>query len=586
MKNFILKYGKEILTLLFGIGVWLFWSNLYWGHVLYQELLQMFLFDADYWHERMAVAGGFADYVAEFLTQFSYIRYLGAAIMAVLFMLIQRLVWRIAECSGASSQYYPLSFLPALLLWGAMCNEDMLLSLPIALLLVLLAIRTYQAIEQQRWKSIFSLLIIPVLYWLAGAAHFVFVLWLAFALCTSASNSKKGWLVAALSLLIALATPYIAGHYLHYPMQRLFLGLNYFRSPEVYPLLIPLSALSLAIVPWAMKMLPAMNKQASIKSVGLGMLVFVGGGYFVSLQMDTKREEVFQYHQLTCRNDWGKIIAMAEEQSPTEPLAVSCLNLALGKTGQLTSRMFHFYQYGIQTLLPVYSPGFITPIVASEMSYHLGMINEAYRYAFEGIQGTLNYRKSARLYKRLAETSLLNGNYEVAERYLLALQKTIYYRKWATRTMEYVRKPELIAQHPEWKRLLQYRFKNDFLFSEQQMPAILLELFYTNSSNVLALEYLYAHLLLNHDFNTLLQYISLMNEAGYKQVPRSIQEALTHYWREHYDDYSGMPFRVSQELAREMEEFAKIFNFAANKQELLEARFGKTYWYYLYRISN
>ena len=146
MKNFILKHGKEILTLLFGIGVWLFWSNLYWGHLLYQELLQMFLFDADYWHERMAVAGGFAEYVAEFLTQFSYIRYLGAAIMAVLFMLIQRLVWKIAECSGASSQYYPLSFLPALLLWGAMCNEDMLLSLPIALLLVLLAIRTYQAI--------------------------------------------------------------------------------------------------------------------------------------------------------------------------------------------------------------------------------------------------------------------------------------------------------------------------------------------------------------------------------------------------------------------------------------------------------
>ena len=214
------------------------------------------------------------------------------------------------------------------------------------------------------------------------------------------------------------------------------------------------------------------------------------------------------------------------------------------------------------------------------------MINEAYRYAFEGIQGTLNYRKSARLYKRLAETSLLNGNYEVAERYLLALQKTIYYRKWATRTMEYVRKPELIAQHPEWKRLLQYRFKNDFLFSEQQMPAILLELFYTNPSNVLALEYLYAHFLLEHDFKTLLQYILLMNEAGYKQVPRSIQEALTHYWRENYDDYSGMPFRVSQDITREMEEFAKIFNFASNKQELLEKRFGKTYWYYLYRISN
>lgn len=586
MKELTQKYGKESLTVLFGLAVWLFWNNLYWGHLQHQELLQMFLFDADYWNERISVVGGFADYIAEFLTQFNYIRPIGALIMAILFVLLQQLVWRIAKKEGAHSHYYPLSFLPAMLLWCMLCHEDSLLSLPIALLLTLATIRIYQLIQPTIWKNLYSLLAIPVLYWLAGPVHFVFTLWLVLTCCTSTGANKGKWMIIIASLLIAGLAPYITSFYLHYPLSGLFRGLNYFRTPTDYPLWIPLSAISFALIPWLMRLLPPFAKQAVVKSYAFGIVLFAAAGFLIWNQTDAPREEVFQYHQLACRNDWERIIAKAEKKSPTEPLAVNCLNLALGKTGQLTSRMFHFYQNTIRTLLPVYSQDFITPIVASEVCYQLGMINEAQRYAFEGIQGTLNYRKSARVYKRLAETNLINGNYKVAKRYLAALQKTIYYKGWATRTMEFVNKPELVDKHPEWKRLRQYRFKNDFLFSEQQMPAILLQLFYSNSDNTMALEYLYAHLLLAHEFKILIEHLSLMNEAGYKHVPRSIQEAVVHYWRENYDDYSKLPFRVQQPLLQEMEEFARTFNFAKeNKQQLLESRFGKTYWYYLFRIS-
>jgi hypothetical protein len=151
--------------------------------------------------------------------------------------------------------------------------------------------------------------------------------------------------------------------------------------------------------------------------------------------------------------------------------------------------------------------------------------------------------------------------------------------------MEYVRNPELILQNPEWKMLLDYRIKEDFLFDEHQMTAILYQLVSVNPNNTLALEMLYAHLLLSHDFETLVDCLSLMNRAGYKRIPQGIQEAVLYYWRERYDDYSQLPFTPSQDIVRKIEDFARALNYAPDKKQTLEDYFGNTYWYYLFRIS-
>lgn len=581
MKNIIQKYWKELLSLLYGVVAWLVWNNLYWGHIQYQELLQMFLFDTDYLIERISVAGGLADYIGEFLTQFYYIHYSGALIIALMLVAFQRGVWTVAKNSGAQSQYYFLSFLPSVLLWSAMCNEDMLLSLPVALMLVVIAILIAQYIKSEKTKTVYTLLVTPLLYWLAGPAHFVFVLW---TVCNMRNIKRELW-KAVLIIFIACLVPYIASFYLHYPTQKIFLGLNYSRSYDDIPPLMLISAFSFALIPWTMTLLPEIRKQMIVKISYFATVLYLIGGGLIASQMDTKREEIFQYHQLICRGKWEKVIAMADKESPTEPLAVCCLNLALGKMGMLTDRMFHYYQSNIQTLLPIYTSDFVAPIISCEVMYHLGLINETQRYAFEGIQSTLNYRKSARLYKRLAETNLLNGNYKVAERYLMALQKTVYYRTWAVRTMEYVRNPELIVQNPEWKMLLDYRIKEDFLFDEHQMTAILYQLVSVNPNNTLALEMLYAHLLLSHDFETLVDCLALMNRAGYKRIPQGIQEAVLYYWRERYDDYSQLPFTPSQDIVRKIEDFARALNYAPDKKQTLEDYFGNTYWYYLFRIS-
>ena len=171
------KTWKIGLSILFGVAVLLFWGSVYPAHISYQEQFQLFLFDADYWWERIVVPGGLADYIAEYLTQFYYHVWAGACILAFLYVLLQRLVWKLAKEQGAADVYYPLSFLPIIVLWHFMGDENAMLSLAVALLLALSASCWYADLKGKWQRVAYILIVLPLLYWTAGAAHFIFMGW-------------------------------------------------------------------------------------------------------------------------------------------------------------------------------------------------------------------------------------------------------------------------------------------------------------------------------------------------------------------------------------------------------------------------
>lgn len=112
-----------------GIGVLLFWG-LGYPHALSWEQYQLFLWTTDYFRERVSVAGGLADWLGEFITQFYY--YLGKAVLlAILYMLLQQLVAKLLP-----SSFYLLSFVVPILLWWHVGNVSVLLSYAVALVLV------------------------------------------------------------------------------------------------------------------------------------------------------------------------------------------------------------------------------------------------------------------------------------------------------------------------------------------------------------------------------------------------------------------------------------------------------------------
>lgn len=583
MDKFLNKYWKIILTAIMGVGIYIFFAFYYFGHLYYQEQLQLFILDFDYWKERIAVPGGFVDYIAEFLVQFYYYAWAGALIISLLLISIQLIFWRIMKKENLPDIYFPVSLIPAFSLVFYYCDEHALLSFAIALLIVLCAILKYTKFNKDWKRIIYLFFMLPFLYGLAGPVHFVFLGWLVLHELFKLFDRKKvgkALIILFPTILCGIACPLLSSYFIQYPLYRLFGGLNYYRFPSSIPLVEIVIILSLILLPFILRILPNPEKKRRIAiAVQLAFLILIGWSSF-HFACDMNKEEAMRYDYWVKKNMWDKIISTAERKSPNSPFTVTCLNLALAKTGQLGDRMFEFYQNGTEGLLPEFQRDFTSPLPTGEAFYQLGMINTAQRFAFEAMEAIPNFRKSSRCYKRLAETNIINGQYKVASKYLQALSKTLFYRSWAKDAMTYLYNENKINSHPEWGRLRQLRYTDDFLFSDKEIEVMLGLLVEHNYKNKMAFEYMLAYVLEKKDIPTFMKYYPLGKKLGYDHIPRSYQEALVYVWTQSHPSFQGMPWSISPQIMEAIADFARIYTQQPNSESMLKPKYGGTYWYY------
>ena len=86
MTKVVNRYIGIGLSVLVGIGVFLFWYVAYPHALSYQEQYQLFLWTGDYFWERVSLPGGFADWLGEFIVQFYYVEWIGALLLALVFV--------------------------------------------------------------------------------------------------------------------------------------------------------------------------------------------------------------------------------------------------------------------------------------------------------------------------------------------------------------------------------------------------------------------------------------------------------------------------------------------------------------------
>ena len=79
------------------------------------------------------------------------------------------------------------------------------------------------------------------------------------------------------------------------------------------------------------------------------------------------------------------------------------------------------------------------------------------------------------------------------------MQKTLFYRDWANETLPLLGNEKAIAKHPEYGRLRQFAYNEDFYFSDHVTPDMLESLYFSNTDNRLAYEYLKAYYMLTGD---------------------------------------------------------------------------------------
>ena len=222
-------------------------------------------------------------------------------------------------------------------------------------------------------------------------------------------------------------------------------------------------------------------------------------GSLVWKSANFKAEKVMQYDFMARYQQWNRIIETINDEKPNNQIGVTVQNLALAMHGVLPDQMFNYNQNGIAGLLPDVKEDATSPLPTAEAFYQLGMIHVAQRTVFEAQEAILDFQKSGRCYKRLAETNLINGDYKVARKYLTALQKTLFYRDWANETLPLLGNEEAIARHPEYGHLRQWAYKNDIYFSDHTTPEMLESLYYSNTDNRLAYQYLLAYYMLTGD---------------------------------------------------------------------------------------
>jgi uncharacterized protein YneF (UPF0154 family) len=567
----LLQWAQQwLLTLALGVMVFLFWEYRYPFALTYQEQFQMFLFDGDYFWERMAEPGGLARYIGEFLTQFYNSITIGATILAVLYILLQRLTWRLMNSRPVSplvsvKYYYVLSFLPALIVWYAMGDESVMLTYVVALLMamaVALAWRNWSSEWAQWVKWVVAIVLIPVVYWLIGPL----VLLVAVLMIP--------WTMAVAAVLYSLALILLSAHFVPFPMSRVFLGIDYYRFPDTVPYML----MAIPVVIWIMalfvKKLPQPKQWVVYaQALILAVLILVPKEY----GYDAKKYELMEYDYLVRVKDWNGIIAKAEKQTPDLPMSVNATNLALGITNQLGERAFEFYQRGSEGLLPPFERNFSTTLLMGEVYFYLGLVNTAQRFAFESMEAIPNYNKSARAVKRLVETNLINGQYEVARKYLQLLEKTIFYRPWAKQMMAMLGDEKAINAHPLYGTLRQFRLQEDFLFSDQELDKMCGQLFMHNQKNRMAAQYLLMLPLLEKDIPRFMSYVKVVqNRIQYN--PRYCQEAIAFaFMQKGQQPPQGF---VNQLVLQQMSEFARTYSSGGKDAPGLE-KFRNTLWYYL-----
>ena len=469
--------------------------------------------------------------------------------------------------------------MPSFLLWLFLLDENSLLGGVWAVLLTLLASWAFDVSRAKEKEScgwtrrILLIVAVPLLYWVAGPVSLLFLL-------LQALRPKRTIWFYGLFVLLA-AMPFILSSCLTVPSGNLWTGIHYHRYPTVVPVLLWVAVLSvfvLALIARAFKKPQTSHRLTLISFV----LVAVGMGYLVWKNSNFKAEKVMQYDFMASHQQWNRIIDAINTDKPNNQIGVTVQNLALAMRGLLGDHMFEYHQNGNLGLLPDVERDATSPIPTAEALYQLGMVNFAQRSVFEAQEAILDYQKSARCYKRLAQTNLIVGNYDVARKYLTALQKTLFYSDWAEETLPLLGNEKAINEHPEYGRLRKMAFDEDFFFGDQITPEMLQRLFFSNTTNRLAYDYLMADYLLTGDLESFANYVGWGEKVGYQAIPRHFQEALALWGSFNRENNGQLPPQVSPAIAQRFYQFYSYFTSPSMDPEGLAQNFGDTYWYYYF----
>ncbi|MDB4582962.1 DUF6057 family protein [Draconibacterium sp.] len=549
----------------------------------YQEKSGLFLVSFEYLFEHLNQPGGFLVYLGELQTTLYYYPLIGALIVVAEIVGVIFLIEKIAKVL-VGGVFYFLPFFIGAVLFLLQTNYQYLAFNNLGIIIQLVLFYRVITYSQNKYRWI-AVGLFPVIYFLFGSFSVIF-LWLFSIFLIQ----KKDWLKLAGTWILACLFFFIGREYLffqttntlwQYPFDIQDIGVQI----KLFATVVGIVAILPLLTKIEMKRISAVLIK-KVKLVELNpFLIIIVLAFLVIPRIDKKNSHYFYVEKLFYEQKYDELVEFNKQFPSSNMLTAFLNNVALVEIGRLTESFFSFPQS------PDGGTLFLKWEIISEVLkrggyfyYSVGMINEAQRWAYEYMVMQGN---SPEALKMMIKTDLIKGKNKIAEKYISILEKSIFYREDAREFRALLYNDNAILNHSELsaKRLLDA--KQDF-FVQSDNPAINLNfIIKADSTNLAAIEYKLAWLMLQKDMRGVVDLLPVMEKAGYLRIPKNVEEVVVSYKLLKVGEMPEMKrLQINPRTEQRFQRFYRTFQqHRGNKhqaQQALAREFSDTYWYYVF----
>jgi hypothetical protein len=548
----------------------------------------------------LSVPGGLTQYLAALFTQLCYFPWLGSLFIILIGWGLYQLSISLLDIK-TDSILRIVCFVPAIIILMICSRYATPLSFGVAVLFVMLVAVLYKKISvHMGWLRIVLFLIFSVtLYYLAGAALLIFVLWAAlfelferrkFAFCLTCLllGTAVAWLAGAVLFKMDDRNAYLSFIPLIQITQIIQQEkLSKFLSIALFAF-IPAAALIINICRALFRKTSDSRLQKLDNELGwsIRIVLILIAASFILLSYDWKSKNTLLVNYFTSRRMWPEVLTIVKKGSLRRyfPYCNNAVNRALFHTGRMGDEMFTFLQTQSESDL-VFNSGRqynVNYLERTEVCLDLGMVNVAEEVAYEFLAGTDD---NPYILKQLALINLVKGQVESAGVYLNALSRHPAYANEAKDMLRQMEKDPLLENDSRIQYLRNIMDNNDLTYVDYDEENWLNQLLSRNKTNKMAFEYLMAHYLLSHRLDKFVENLPRLDDFGYENIPRHYQEAILLYTGTTSKEVSLGSRSIDDEVVAQYNEINKIVTDSSVKdlnilRKILEPKYSRTYFFY------
>lgn len=548
-----------------------FFQFFYANHLFLKEQIILFQNTLPYFLTYFSKPAWLASYLGDFFTQFFYLRTGGPVVLSISVLIIWLLTLSILNHLHSSKINYVMALLPALAELVMHCRISYSLSGTVALIIALIFSLVYLGIKNRTELYIFSIIAIPLAYWMVGFHMMTFaVIILARDLWTKKINLYR-WIIC---LALVIAVPLIFRSRFLLTMQQTYL----------YPLtnsssLWFASSVLLSLVGQSL-FAPLYRRVPIVGIVAVSLLLGVWTATSFAGNADFKREKVLEMGNEAYFGNWNKVLSLAKSNGEKNAISSYFANMALAQNGKMPDELLQFYQPFTKSMFLEVGPtsSWISIFYSNEVYFLLGDMNLAQHSAMLGSIFSPNHR-SSRMTRRMAEINLVIGETEAADKYLEMLNKTLFHKKFARKLLALSSQTDESSQWLARKRSL--LSVADTLRRAGDEVAGLEKLVEANPQNKMAIDYLLCYHLLNKNLAAFKPILDRYYRNTGLLLPRVYAEALLVYLAAN-DQLAEETeyYKVEAVVKKNFMDYTHVYEKTNNDLSPLQSRYGSTYWFY------